>query len=63
MLLLKDYLLLAIIILFSNIFLILLIKNAKKKFLNRLLDFEFNKVQSFHSKSVPKIGGIFFFFF
>jgi len=63
MLLSKDYLLLSIIIIFSNIFLILLIKNAKKKFLNRLLDFEFNKVQSFHRKSVPKIGGIFIFFF
>jgi UDP-N-acetylmuramyl pentapeptide phosphotransferase/UDP-N-acetylglucosamine-1-phosphate transferase len=63
MLLSKDYLLLAIIILFSNIFLILLIKNANKKFLNCFLDFEFYKAQSFHSKPVLKIGGIFFFFF
>jgi len=59
----KDYLLLAIIILSSIIFIILLVKNAKKKFFNRLLDFEFNKAQSFHSRPVPKIGGIFIFFF
>jgi UDP-N-acetylmuramyl pentapeptide phosphotransferase/UDP-N-acetylglucosamine-1-phosphate transferase len=63
MLILNDYLLLGIIILFSNAFILFLIKNSKKKFLGNLLDCEFSKVQSFHKKPVLKIGGIFIFFF
>jgi len=63
MFILSDYLLLGIIILFSYAFILILIKNSKKKFLGNLLDCEFSKVQSFHKKPVLRIGGIFIFFF
>jgi len=59
----KEYLSISIIIIISNIFLIFLIKNYKKKFLNILLDNEFSKVQSFHKKPTLKVGGIFIFFY
>jgi len=59
----KEYLSISIIIIISNIFLIFLIKNYKKKFLNILLDNEFSKVQSFHKKPALKVGGIFIFFY
>jgi len=63
MLILNDYLLLGIIILFSNAFILFLIKNSKKKFLGNLLDCEFSKTQAFHKKPVLKIGGILIYFF
>jgi len=63
MLIINDYLLLGIIILFSIAFILFLIENSKKKFLNNLLDCEFAKAQSFHKNPVPRIGGIFIFFF
>ena len=58
-----DYLYLFIITICSNIFIIFLVKNSKKKFLSIFLDSEFSKVQSFHSRSVLKVGGVFIFFF
>jgi len=60
---LKQYSLLIIIIFLSNIFILFLIKNYKKKFLNKFLDREFTKVQSFHNKPILRVGGIFIFFF
>jgi len=59
----NDYLLLGIIIFLSNAFIILLIKNSKKKILSNFSDCEFSKVQSFHKKPALRIGGIFIFFF
>jgi len=59
----EEYLYLALIAFLSNIFLIFLIINTKKKILYNLLDYEFSKVQSFHEKPVLKIGGVFIFFF
>jgi len=63
MLILNDYLLIGIIILFSNAFILFLIKNSKKKFLSKLLDTEFSKSQAFHKKPVLRIGGILIYFF
>jgi len=63
MLSLNEYLFIFLIILFSSTLIILLIKNYKKKFLKNFLDREYTKVQSFHKKPIPKIGGIFIFFF
>jgi len=60
---LNEYLFILIIIIISNIFLILLVKNYKKKILNIFLDREFSKIQSFHKKPALKVGGIFIFFF
>jgi len=58
-----DYLYLSVIIICSNIFIIFLLKNSKKKFLSIFLDSEFSKVQSFHTRPVLKVGGGFIFFF
>ena len=58
-----DYLYLFIIAICSYLIIKFLIKNSKKKILSVFLDSEFSKVQSFHSRSVLKVGGGFILFF
>jgi len=58
----NKYFYLIILIILPYIFINFFINN-KKKFLNKFLDLDFSKIQSFHKKPTPKIGGIFIFFF
>ena len=58
-----KYFKLFVLIILSYLFLFFLIKNQNKKILNKLLDKEFIKTQSFHKEATPRVGGIFIFFF
>jgi len=59
----NKYFLLFIPAILSYLLIFFLIKNSKRKILNKLLDVEFFKTQSFHKKPTLKIGGILIYFF